>query len=160
MAAPRIPSARPPLGDQPDLLDWTPPQAEIAFDHHDVRSASPAGRIARAVAVALRDCGRSRTETAAAMSEYLGERVPPAMMDAYASVARTLHQIPLTRFLALVHATRDRRLLQMLAEPMGWAVVERRHLPLIAAAQIREREDALKAERKALVREAKRQGAL
>lgn len=153
-------AARTPAPAQLDLLDWTPPQAEIAFDHHDVRSASPAGRIARAVAVALRDCGRPRTETAAAMSDYLGERVTPNMMDAYASVARTLHPISLVRFLALIHVTRDRRLLQMLAEPMGWAVVERRHLPLIAAARIREREDALKAERKALVRMAKREGAL
>ena len=151
-------AARP--AEQPDLLTWEPPQAEIAFAWEQVRSASPAGRIARAVAVALKECGRTRTEVAAAMSEFLGERVSPNMIDGYASVARTLHQIPLTRFLALIHATRDRRLLQMLAEPMGWAVVERRHLPLIAAAQIREREDALKAERKALVRLAKREGAL
>ena len=146
--------------EQPDLLAWTPPQAEIGFAWEQVRSASPAGRIARAVSVALRDCGRSRTEVAAAMSEFLGERVSPNMIDAYASVARTLHQIPLTRFMALVHATRDRRLLQLLADSMGWAVVERRHLPLIAAAQIREHEDALRRERKALVRQAKREGAL
>lgn len=152
--------ARPAPPEQPDLLSWTPPQAEMAFDGNDVRSATPGGRISRAVAMALRDCGRPRTEVAAAMSAFLGERVSPNMIDAYASVARGLHQISLTRFMALVHVTRDRRLLQMLADEMGWAVVERRHLPLIQVAAIREREDALKAERKALARLAKREGAL
>lgn len=156
MAAHRAPAA----ALQPDLLSWSPAQAEIGFDPQDVRSATLAGRISRAVAVALGECRRPRKDVARAMSDYLGERVSPAMVDAYAAVSRTLHHISLPRFAALLHVTRDRRLLQMLADPMGWAVVEKRHLPLIAAAQIREQEDALRRERKALVRQAKREGAL
>lgn len=149
-----------PAPEQPDLLTWTPPQAEIAFDEQDVRGATLSARFSRAIAVALRDCGRPRTEVARAMSDFLGERVSPAMIDAYASVSRDLHRISLPRFAALVHATRDRRLVQMLADAMGWAVVEKRHLPLIAAAALREREDELRREREALMRQAKREGAL
>ena len=141
--------------EQLDLLSWEPPQAALAFDEHDVRGATLAARVSRAVAVALRDCGRPRAAVARAMSEYLGERVSEPMLDAYASVARDQHAISTARFLALVHATGDRRLLELLAAPMGWAVIERRNLPLIRVAQIRDREDALRREREALMRQAR-----
>jgi hypothetical protein len=146
--------------EQLSLLGWTEPQAEMAFDERDVRGASVAARTARAVSVALRDCGRSRRQVAQQMSEYLGEDVSPAMIDAYASVAREAHRISLPRFLALLHVTGDRRLLQMLAQPMGWAVIERKHLVLIELAAAREQEDALRRRREALARRARTEGAL
>jgi hypothetical protein len=89
------------------------------------------------------------------MSEYLGEPVSPAMLDAYASPARDSHRIGAARLIALVHATGDRRLLQLLAEPFGWAVVEARHLALIEAALLREQEDELRRRREALLRRAR-----
>lgn len=141
---------------QPDLLNWTAPQAALAFEERDVRAATLAARISRAVAVALRECGRPRRDIAAAMSSYLGEAVSVAMLDAYASQARDAHRIPVPRFLALVHATGDRRLLEMLAAPQGWSVIDRQHLPLIQVAQIREQEDTLRRQREALMREARR----
>lgn len=144
---------------QPNLLDWEPPQAEIAFDERDVRGATLAARISRAVSVALRDCRQPRARIAAAMSAYLGEEVSPAMLDAYASVGRDQHRISVPRYLALLHATGDRRLLEMLAEPMGWAVIERKHLPLIKVAAMREREDEIRREREALMRRARAEGA-
>jgi hypothetical protein len=137
---------------QPDLLGWTPPQAELAFDEADIRGAGVAARIARAISVALRACGKGRAQAAREMSAFLGEDVPPSMIDAYASVARSTHRISLPRFLALLHVTGDRRLLQMLAAPMGWTVIERRHAPLIEVALIREREDELRRQREALMR--------
>lgn len=140
---------------QPDLLGWTEPQTALAFDEGEVRGASVAARMARAVAVALKDCGKPRRQVAQQMSDFLGEDVSPAMIDAYASVAREAHRISLPRFLALVHVTGDRRLLQMLADQMGWAVVEKRHLPLIEIAMIREKEDDLKRRRDALMRKAR-----
>jgi hypothetical protein len=117
--------------EQLSLLDWTPPQAALA------------------------ECGRSRPAIARAMSEYLGETVSPAMLDAYASPGRDSHRIGAARLLALVHATGDRRLLQLLAEPFGWAVVEARHLALIEAALLREQEDELRRRREALLRRAR-----
>ena len=137
------------------LLDWEPPQAALAFEERLVRGASFAARVSRAVAVALRECGRPRREVARRMSEFLGEEVSVAMIDAYASVARSDHRISVPRLWALLHATGDRRLLELLAEPMGWAVIERRHLPLIEAEMVREREAALRRHRKALIRRAR-----
>ena len=63
------------------------------------------------------------------------------MIDAYASIARDDHVISTPRFMALLQVTADRRLLELLAEPAGWAVIERRYLPLIELAAVRERED-------------------
>lgn len=140
---------------QPDLLSWTPPQAELAFDARDIRGATVAARVARAVSVALRECGKPRNQVAREMGAFLGEEVSPAMLDAYASVARDGHRISLPRFLALLHATGDRRLLQLLADAMGWAVVEKRHLPLIEVALIREQEDRLRRQREALMHRAR-----
>lgn len=145
---------------QQDLLTWEPPQAALAFDEREVRGATLAARISRAVSVALRDCGKPRAAVARAMGAYLGEDVSPAMLDAYASVGRDQHRISVPRLVALLHATGDRRLLELLAEPMGWAVIERRHLPLIQVAAIREQEDELKRRREALTRKARGEGAI
>lgn len=145
---------------QPDLLAWEAPQASLAFDERQVRGATLAARISRAVSVAMQDAGVSRRTLATRMSDFLGEVVSPAMLDAYASVGREAHRINLPRFLALVHATGDRRLLELLAEPMGWAVIERRFLPLIEVAAIREQEDELRRKRDALVRRARAEGAI
>lgn len=143
---------------QPDLLEWQPPETVVAFEPAHVRAATVAASIARAVAATLRDCGQPRDEVAERMSGYLGERVSKAMLDAYASEARREHAIPVTRLIALMHATGDRRLLQLIAEPMGWAVIERRHLPLIEVAAIREKEDELRRTREQLMREARKAG--
>lgn len=145
---------------QPDLLEWEPPQPVARFPEEQVRAASLAGRISRAVAAALADSDDCRETIAARMSAFLGERVSPAMLDAYASQAREDHRISVPRFVALLHATRDRRLLELLAEPMGWAVIERRHLPMIEVAAIREREDELRRHREHLMRQARTGGAL
>lgn len=143
------------MAEQLSLLGWTPPQAELRFAEHAVRAATLDARIARAIAVALAECGKPRAAVARAMAAYLGEPVSPAMLDAYASVARDRHRISVSRFLALLHATGDRRLLQLLAAPFGWAVIEDRHLALIEAALLREQEDELRRRRDALLRRAR-----
>lgn len=145
---------------QPDLLEWEPPQPVARFPEGLVRAATLAGRVSRAVAAALTEAEECRETIAARMSSFLGERVSPAMLDAYASQARDDHRISVPRFVALLHATRDRRLLELLAEPMGWAVIERRHLPLIEVAAIREHEDELRRRREHLTRLARTGGGL
>ena len=149
-----------PRRPQPDLLDWQPPQPVQAFAAPEVRSSTLNGRITRAVAAALRGCELPREAVAAGMSEFLGRTVTKNMLDAYASEARDSHTIPLDRFLALVHVTQDRRLLELLAEPMGWAVIERRYLPLIDLATVREKHDDLQREMDALRRQARSGGLL
>lgn len=148
------------VASQMSLLDWTPPATTVRFDDHLVRAATIRAQVCRAIAAALSDCKLSRDDIAQRMSEFLGERVSKAMLDAYASQAREDHAISLPRFLALVHVTQDRRLLELIAEMFGWAVIERRHLPLIELAAVQDRVDELKRNADALRRQAKRGGAL
>lgn len=145
---------------QLSLLDWTPPEATVRFDDRMVRAASIRAQVCRAIAVALGDCHVPREEIAARMSAFLGERISKHMLDAYASQAREEHAISLPRFLALLHVTQDRRLLELIAEMFGWAVIERRHLPLIELAAVQDRVDELRRTADALKRQAKSRGAL
>lgn len=145
---------------QPDLLDWVPPQPVEGFKPADVRAASIAGSLARAVGVALAACGRTRVEVAERMTAFLGKPVSVHMLNAYASQGREDHVVSTDRFMALLHATGDRRLLELLAEPHGWAVIPRRYLPLIELATVREREDELRRHADSLRRQARSGGLL
>lgn len=122
-------------GDQRtlDLLNWQPPEVVRQFEPEQVRAASLRAAVAKAVGAALKDCAQTRECVAEAMSEYLGEPVGKNILDAYASEAREEHVINVVRFLALVHATGDDRLLQLLVEPFGLAVIDRKYLPAIEA---------------------------
>lgn len=124
-----------------DLLDWEPPQVVRQFEPDQVRAASLRAMVAKAVSAALRDCEKDREAIAAEMSEYLGEPTSKNILDAYASEAREDHVINVVRFLALVHATGDHRLLQMLADSFGLAVVEKRYLAAVEEAMWAEQEE-------------------
>ena len=126
-----------------DLLTWSPPQPVASFPPERVRAASLAATIARGVSEALKRSGRNRDQVAKEMGEYLGEGVSLNMLDKYASEAAEEHVINVVRFMALVHATRSRELIQMLAEPFGWAVVEKRHLDAIELASALEERERL-----------------
>jgi hypothetical protein len=114
-----------------DLLAWEPPSPVASFPVNQVRAASLRASIAKAVAATLKECGRGREEVAAEISAYLGEPCSKGMLDAYSAESREEHVINVVRFLALVHATRDYRLLQLLAEPFGLALIDARYLPAI-----------------------------
>lgn len=129
-----------------DLLNWEPPQTATAFPEDKVRAASLRAQISKAVALALKDCGKSRDEVAEEIGEYLGEACSKNILDAYASESREDHVINVVRFMALVHATGDVRLLQMLAEPFGMAVVDKQYLPAIEEAATGAQIEALQAE--------------
>jgi hypothetical protein len=119
-----------------DLLAWKPPETVQAFPVEKVRAASLRAGIAKGVALALKECGRTREQVAEQIGEYLGEACPKNMLDAYASESREEHVINVVRFLALVHATGDKRLLQMLVEPFGLAVIDNKYLPAIEDAML------------------------
>jgi len=148
---------------QLDLLGWSAPEPVRRFAEERVRGVTMRDRLSRAIGACLKDAdarGLTREEIAVRMSEFLGEKVSTHMVNAYASPARDDHVISVTRLMALLHATGDQRLLELIAEPMGWAVVERKYLPLIELAAVRERADEL-AKRSAYIRRlAKREGTL
>jgi len=145
---------------QPELFDWTPPQPVVRFEERAVRAASIAGRLCRGISEALSDSPHSRAEIARKISEFLGEDVGENMLNAYASPARETHVINVVRFIGLIHATQDRRLLELVAGMFGWAVVPEKYLPLIEVAAIRAEEDKLRARREALMRQSRQDGAL
>ena len=153
---PRAPQPMLPL----EFTPWQPPRPVARFEDQAVRASTLAGRIARAVATTLRESRIGREDIAACMSEFLGKRVTSNMLNAYASQAREDQAISVERFVALLHATQDRRLLELMAEPFGWSVVDRAQVALISLSAVREQQDELRRAADALKRQARQGGAL
>jgi hypothetical protein len=86
--------------------------------------------------------------------------VAKSSLDAWSSEARESQVPSLVRFVALLKATQDPRLLQVLAQECGWVVVDRKWLPLIELASLREHEDEVRRRRRALQAEGRSSGAL
>lgn len=126
-----------------DLFTWEPPQLVQRFDDGTVRAASLRDKIALAVASTLRDCEIPRDVIAERMSDWLGEEVSKAMLDAYASAAKCEHTISYLCVIALIHVTGDLRLLQMVAEMHGHAVIDKRYLPWVEVGQLADRKDEI-----------------
>lgn len=123
-----------------DLFDWQPPKVAAGFAPEQLPGGRLASRISRALGLALKDCGRSRTEVAAAMSAELGYTVSPDMLDAYASEAKESHRISLERFIALVAATGCNDLIGLVTEPFALVAVPARYEALIELNLIEEHE--------------------
>ncbi len=145
---------------QGDLLDWTPPAAVQRFDEDRVRAVTVAGKICRAVSQTLKEAKGSRREVAGCMSAFLGEDVSENMLNAYASEGRPDHVINAVRFVGLLHATQDRRLLEMVAEMFGWIVIEKRFLKLIELAVLQEKQAEIRRRADAARRLARSEGLL
>lgn len=131
-----------------DLLKWDPPQVAQGFSKGEIRAATMGAKIALAVATTLRECTESRETIAQRMTDFLGEEegaVTPNMLHAYASQARITHQISALRLLALCAVTEDLRLLGLIAEELGYAVVEQKYVGEIEAARAEEKAEELKA---------------
>lgn len=139
------------------LLDWQPPPITRRYPDVALKSTSLATLLSKAVSLTLKDCGMSRADVAQRMSDYLGETISENMLDNYASEARADTVINGVRIMALAHVTDDARLLQVMAEPFGWAVIDDRYVSLIRATQIREK--ARELEQLAAVEERRARGA-
>lgn len=124
--------------------EFKPKPVVERFPEERVRGATHAARIARAVSEALKECGRSRDAVAQAMSEYLGEPVSRAMLDAYASPARASHAIPAHRLLALAVVTGAAKpLINALAADAGLIAIEAGYEALIRREMAREAAERL-----------------
>ncbi len=129
----------------PDLFDL--PEAMPAFEKEDVRAGTIEGKIALAVSKILKDDGRSREDIAKAMSEWLNDKkMSGAMLNAYSSQARDSYKITVARFWALIETTGDIRLLQEIANSVGYVVMEERYAKRVKKAEKEEQIEALKAQ--------------
>ena len=124
-----------------DLLNWEVPQIQVGFLEEEIRAANIASKVAKAVSLALK--GKSRPKIAEEMSVYLGEEITKPMLDAYSSEARNGHNINLIRLAALVHVTKDMRLLSVIPELFGYAVIPAKHLHLIEIALLAEKQEEI-----------------
>ena len=145
---------------QQDLLSWRAPEAAPEFERRRLRAATLEAALARAVAETLRMSELERSEIARRMGQFLGEAVSENMLNAYASEARTQHTISLPRCIALLQVTGDVRLLNAIAEPAGFAAIDRRYLSLIELASLREHEDQVAKRRRTLQAQARAAGAI
>lgn len=105
-------------------------------------------RICRAVGTMLNSDDRTREVIAAEMSVLLDEDVSRAMIDAYASPARTEHKVPMSRFLALVAVTGRHDLLDPLLREIGAALLVGPEVHTAALGHIDRHIEQLKAERR------------
>ncbi len=140
--------AKAPDPRQYDLLTWDPPSVVDRYEPTRVKAASWRDRIAKAVSETLSSGTLTRDEIAERMTDWLGEDVSRAMLDAYASQAKTEHTIPFVRVVALIEVTGDTRLLQMAAEACGRAVIEERYLGAIEAEMVASKLEDLEARRR------------
>lgn len=122
-----------------DLFDWQPPKVAVGFET-ELNGNRLGSKISRAVALALKECGKSRAEVAARMSEELGYAVSADMLDAYASEAKEGHRITLERFIALITATGCLDLLGFVAGLFDHVMVHGRYASLIELHLIEEHE--------------------
>lgn len=123
--------------------DFEPPQVVERFDAERVRAVTASQRVARAVSETLRESGRDRSIIAHLMSQFLDEEVTEAMLNSYASPARTTHNIPAHRLVALAAVTKDARLLNVLLADAGFIAIEQKYEALIRRERAKELREKL-----------------
>ncbi|WP_026784243.1 hypothetical protein [Pleomorphomonas koreensis] len=141
-----MPKRRPAPGT-PDLFsDYKPAPVVERYAEDSVRAFDLAGRLSKAVAQTLEDCGMTRSQVATAMKDLLqDETMSKNMLDAYASQAKE-HVISALRLAALVAVTGDPRPLNMLLETAKLVVVPAKYEPLIRREVAKDRQAALQRE--------------
>ncbi len=132
----------------PDLFDYAGDKDPIPrFEEKVSAIASLTHRICRGMKEAAERCktnGVTRATIAKRMSEYLGDEITTQILDKYISPGSGDHQISVVRFLAFIHATGDKRLLNLIVEPFGDISVPRECEGWIVAGQLAMAEDKIK----------------
>lgn len=126
-----------------DLLSYRPKQPVERYDEPQVRAATLAARVSKAVSAALKADGRSRAEIASAMADYLGEAVSEHILNRYAAESASEHAISASRLIALAVVTGDLRLLNAICEPAGAVAVDQRYEALIRRERAKEMREQL-----------------
>lgn len=130
---------------------------QLGFDFTSPVPAKGAGDLAglertinEMVGSALNSDPRPREVIAAEMSVLLDDHVSRAMLDAYASPARTEHKVPFSRLCALLVVTNRQDLLDSVARKIGAAVLVGDEVKTARMGQLQQRINADQAELRAL----------
>jgi hypothetical protein len=133
---PNTPDLFPAAAQAPTLATWSPAPVKIPAQPPKPPGWDLRCRISRAVSKAMRESQLERDEIARRMSEFLDdEDISTNMLNQYASEASE-HSVPAHRLAALAHAIERPDLLNLLTQPVGCEVVERRWLPAIEDARL------------------------
>ncbi|MET4206877.1 hypothetical protein [Bradyrhizobium sp. LA2.1] len=116
---------------RPRTPDEQLPPVARRFSQERVRADRVSVRIARAVAEAIKESGRSREEIAEEMSNYLGEKVTADVLYQYSSPANERSNIPAHRLIALLAVTGDDRLINAAVQDTPFIAISNRFEPLI-----------------------------
>ncbi len=133
-----------------DLLNWRPETLEIArFEDEQIRAAALGGKVSKAIRTVLfdakhrEDMPMERGVVAEEMSKWLDQEVTENMLSAYCSEARIDHNISLVRAIALMAVTHDSRLLTMIADELGLAVIPKKYEGTVQEAILLEQKEEL-----------------
>ncbi|MBC44173.1 MAG: DNA transposition protein [Pusillimonas sp.] len=125
------------------------PESVQRFEPDRVRGATLRSRISRGISETLREAQTStgdvlnRAAVAVAMGEWLDTPVSKAVLDKYAAVSSEEHEITVSRMLALIIATNDHRVLTMVADEVGLALVPKRYQYAIDELEARDTAEGL-----------------
>lgn len=128
------------------FADYQPRPVVERFSAERVRAPRLLMRIKQALKETLRECGRSREQVAAEISEYLGEVVSPLMLDQYTSGANEKSNIPAHRLVAVFAVTGDIRLINALLDGTAAIAVPSRCEALLRIERMKELRDRLNQE--------------
>jgi len=130
--------------------DWKPPRVSVGFEPGEISGNRLGSRISRAIAKAMKECGKDRTTIAGLMSEQLDTKITVAALEGYASEAKAGNNITVERFIALVHATGKTELLGFVADEFELAVIPKRYENVIELALIEDHERMVATRKKTL----------
>jgi hypothetical protein len=132
-----------------DLFSWRAPAQVVGYPEEKIRAATIGAKVSKAVSVTLLDAKArksdplDRDQVALAMGAFLGEDLSKDVLDAYASQAREGHNISVVRALGLMEATGDYRLLVLMAEQLGLAVIHKKYERAVEEAMTAEKIEEL-----------------
>jgi len=129
--------------------EYQPAPVVDRFDGELVKAWSLGGRLAKAIAICMEECGLSRDEIAAQMSEITKASISKTLLDAYASQAKEQNQISAVRLAALVAITGDARPFNVLLAEAGLIVVPQKYEALLKRERARELRQQLEREEQA-----------
>lgn len=135
---------------------------QIVFNFDVPEPAQEAGDLAgldaivsASVARMLREDGRSRTEIAAHVSRLLGRTVSKSMLDVYSAESHADHNVPASRWLAIVAATGNFAVADAIMKTIGARLLSGDEIKAAELGNLQAERDAIDARMKELRASAK-----
>lgn len=132
-----------------DLLVWVPPTIAKSFDSDRVRGHDDRTRMARALAEAIRDSGKSRDAIHDTMVRYLDRDFGRHRLDRWTAPSTGADEPGLTKLIAFLHAVPDIRVVNALLQGTPFAAIPRQYLPAIEAEIVDDQIETLKHRKRA-----------